>query len=604
MALWQHENKGALLGLLSDRHCSSAVLIEALRTCRTLCFAVVQPGAAYHAAMPSGPTPASMTSQAGGPHALSSRGSMGGLAAHGGAEGCLPHGQLQILTHTHVYAIPRSRAAARHALGGGLTVSAVSNQHAAAAAFAASAMEHRAGASWSMASAAQHAGGYMPTPAGGLPLLVGVTLLEPALLTVAAELLHPATDRGVLLKALKLLASATATVSGSGCAPGAWTHAAFRLVPLLSDAVDTCVLEAALGVLVNLTEHAAFTRMFFAAGGSGVGVHAAPCAWFFKQEPRQLVTSSCASLNPVRRCVLRAFFTAGVTMPLLQLLNHSCCAVAESASCVLSALAEGGLSRDKLCQEEPLLAMLRCLQARTCVTVTIGVLYILDRLASHRSHVMPSLRSWGAVPLLERLLASTRDADCRACCRNLLDALSAGRPRGPASQAAPRTCAAPAPGPLAAAAAVGVAATCIQSQPHGQPAAPASPNAASDASTSGGSPYRPASPLFGRLPHLVSLLGGGSEDGVRGAQALADADSVRLCRAISASMTGAGPGVRREREPAMQPESPAAYAHANSAPAEQLGGCGIGSSSLRFQCALGGAAVHAMQASPPPPTAH
>ncbi len=62
----------------------------------------------------------------------------------------------------------------------------------------------------------------------------------------------------------------------------------------------------------------------------------------------------------------------GCIPPLLHLLAHKRCAVSQLASCVLSALAEGGMSRDKLCQDTALLAMMRCLQANHCATVTLG----------------------------------------------------------------------------------------------------------------------------------------------------------------------------------------------------------------------------------------
>eukprot|EP00198_Chlamydomonas_reinhardtii_P006412 XP_001695748.1 predicted protein [Chlamydomonas reinhardtii] len=212
---------------------------------------------------------------------------------------------------------------------------------------------------------------------GGL----GQQLLEPALLTVAAELLHPNADVCVLHKSLKLLRDASAILacaSGARCPQGCWHNAVFRIVPLLTHCSDVEVVEAALTVLVNLSEHSFSHNMLFASG-----------------------------------CI----------PPLLHLLSHKRCAVSQQASCVLSALAEGGLSRDKLCQDTALLALLRVLNANHCVTVTLGVLYMLERLASYRASVVRSLKGWGAVQLLQRLMGTTQDVDAAEGCRQLLKSL-------------------------------------------------------------------------------------------------------------------------------------------------------------------------------------
>lgn len=210
---------------------------------------------------------------------------------------------------------------------------------------------------------------------------LGQQLLEPALLTVAAELLHPNADVCVLHKSLKLLRDASAILacaSGARCPQGCWHNAVFRIVPLLTHCSDVEVVEAALTVLVNLSEHSFSHNMLFASG-----------------------------------CI----------PPLLHLLSHKRCAVSQQASCVLSALAEGGLSRDKLCQDTALLALLRVLNANHCVTVTLGVLYMLERLASYRASVVRSLKGWGAVQLLQRLMGTTQDVDAAEGCRQLLKSL-------------------------------------------------------------------------------------------------------------------------------------------------------------------------------------
>lgn len=209
----------------------------------------------------------------------------------------------------------------------------------------------------------------------------GARLLEPALLTVASELLHPGTDVSVLLKALKLVNSAAEVPDTEQLRANmhAWHNAVFRIVPLL---VQPCgqadVLDSALNVLVSLSEHVHFRNMFYASG-----------------------------------CIA----------PLLALLSDTNCTLAQSASCVLSALSEGGLSRDKLCQDTALLALLRVLKTNHCVMVTIGVLYMLGRLATYRAQVVDSLRSWGAVPLLLKLLQSVSDEDAALGALQLLQLL-------------------------------------------------------------------------------------------------------------------------------------------------------------------------------------
>ncbi|KAG2439948.1 hypothetical protein HXX76_004067 [Chlamydomonas incerta] len=314
MALWQHPNKGALLTMLSTRH-NSTVIVETLRTCRTLCFAP----------------------------ATGCGGGCGGATGSPGEDGASTNGG--------------------GACCGGATASG-EDKHAG---------EQRQG------HHAHHHGHHHHHSHHHHGL--GQQLLEPALLTVAAELLHPNADVHVLHKALRLLRDASAILacaSGVRCPQGCWHNAVFRIVPLLTHCGDVEVVENALTVLVNLSEHSFSHNMLFASG-----------------------------------CI----------QPLLHLLSHKRCAVSQQASCVLSALAEGGMSRDKLCQDTALLALLRVLNANHCITVTLGVLYMLERLASYRASVVRSLKGWGAVQLLQRLMGTTQDADAAEGCRQLLKSL-------------------------------------------------------------------------------------------------------------------------------------------------------------------------------------
>ncbi|PNH02660.1 hypothetical protein TSOC_011339, partial [Tetrabaena socialis] len=373
MALWQHPNKGALLSMLSNRH-SSVIVVETLRTCRTLCFAF----------------------------SSSSAVSAGKCASACCTSAAQPSGQQEQL--------PR-------------------------------------------------------------------TCLEPALVTVASELLHPSTDTHVLLKALKLLTWASAIVTDPKQSHTAvyWHNAVFRIVPLLTHCANLEVVESASDILVNLSEHESFEKIFFASG-----------------------------------CI----------PPLLHLLNHKRCAVSQSASCVLSSLAEGGLSRDKLCQDTALLAMLRVLQNNHCVVVTLGVLYILGRLASYRAQVVRSLKGWGAVQLLLRMLATTRDADAAEGCRQLLGLLNVP----PATLAV-----AAAPAVIAAPSAVAAVPAGVKPRAHESPAA-----AMSTASSIPmlGSEFDAVGSITGAGGRITGVVTGGSG----------------LCRTISAAAT-CGLGVRSAHGP-------------------------------------------------------
>lgn len=150
-------------------------------------------------------------------------------------------------------------------------------------------------------------------------------LLEPALLPVVAEVLHPATDVRVLLKALNFLNHAASLPNTQQL--GGWHTCVFRVVPLLTQCSDGDVRDSALTVLCGLSEHADFRNMFYAAGA---------------------------------------------VAPLLAALSDPRCAISSKAAFVLGSLSEGGLPRDKLCQEPAVLSMLRVLAVNHCVEVTIG----------------------------------------------------------------------------------------------------------------------------------------------------------------------------------------------------------------------------------------
>ncbi|GLC40291.1 hypothetical protein PLESTB_001598200 [Pleodorina starrii] len=425
MALWRHPNKGALLSMLSSRH-GSALVVESLRTCRTLCFAVIYPPTTNTTYTDSS-APSTKTS-------TTTTRSRCGSAMN--LEACCNSKQQQRQGCCADGGAPVQQQQSQRGSGSGASAPVVSD-------------------SKQTGSSQRHQQAH-----GSLQLL------EPALLTVASELLHPSADSLVLMKALKLLGAASAIVtcaggggsgrdgsssgragglgsglggggSGSGCC-GCWHNAVFRIVPLLTHCGDVDVVEASLEVLLNLSEHSTFHNLFFAAG-----------------------------------CI----------PPLLHLLSHKRCGVSQSASCVLSALAEGGLSRDKLCQDTALLAMMRVLQTNHCVVVTIGVLYMLGRLASYRGQVVRSLKGWGAVPLLTRLMATTRDEDAAEGCRQLLQLLGVQALPPPPQQQQALGAASAAPGSGAAAGAAAAASLKLSLQ-----------NAHSSILLLGGGPTAPGAP--------------------------------------------------------------------------------------------------------------
>ena len=230
-------------------------------------------------------------------------------------------------------------------------------------------------------------------------------LFEPRLLTAIADVLHPGADAAVLMKALRFFRYASKAPASEHLP--AWHSADFRLVPLLvpqqaaqshqqhgaaagpssSGSIGSgstrSVSDDALAVLLNLSEHAAFKNALYASGS---------------------------------------------LQPLLGLLSSPSKTTRISSACVLSQMAETGLCREALCQEGPLITLLRALHASVCVEVSIGLLYVLNRLAAYKPSVRSVLRQCGTVPMLLKLLKRTADEDAVLGMVQLLELLGMPSP--------------------------------------------------------------------------------------------------------------------------------------------------------------------------------
>ncbi|GIL77068.1 hypothetical protein Vretimale_3220 [Volvox reticuliferus] len=233
MVLWQHKKKGVLLSMLNSRH-GSAIVIETLRTCRTLCFAACSS------------TRSSISNSGSGNFGLQ-------------PVACATSACQDSCAHPHCGS---QASLQRQQLAGGSSATAAAPKP------------------------AVHHDPHNHNQHGTLQLL------EPGLLTVVSGLLHPATDTAVLLKALKLLIAASAVAvsriaaEGSSCSGGSssshkglcdssvlsagccgcWRTPVFQLVPLLTHCADVEVVESALAVMVNLSEHSAYHWLLDASG--------------------------------------------------------------------------------------------------------------------------------------------------------------------------------------------------------------------------------------------------------------------------------------------------------------------------------------------------
>jgi len=223
-------------------------------------------------------------------------------------------------------------------------------------------------------------------------------LLEPGLLAVLSNLLAPTLPHPVLLKALKVLRYCAECAGNDHL--NSWHLIVFKLVPLLRDSV---VCEATLNVLLPLSEHMAFKNLFMAAG-------AIP--------------------------------------PLLALLLHPVKSVAVTATCVISCLSDVGLSREQLCQEPALVALMRTLQHnRQHVDVNIGILYTLNRLAGAKPVVVATMHRHNAPQLLLRLLQRWSDEDLVLAALQLLETVGAPASVDASTSSSATTTAAPTPRP-------------------------------------------------------------------------------------------------------------------------------------------------------------
>ena len=227
-------------------------------------------------------------------------------------------------------------------------------------------------------------------------------LLEPLLIGAVSSLLHPtATDPEVLKRALWFLCHASECAQPSDLAP--WHSAAFKLVPLLTSPSPTSSptgsssgLSARSGAL-GVRPSASCKRL------SEYGSGPEPPAW----------SATAAALQPLINLsetpeFHNALFASGCISPALALLTHSGTSqpVRVAAICLVANLSDSTLSRQQLSRERPLQAMAGALRSsRCCPEATVGLLYILGRLALGAPRVGGVLRQCGTVQALRRAAA-------------------------------------------------------------------------------------------------------------------------------------------------------------------------------------------------------
>lgn len=161
-----------------------------------------------------------------------------------------------------------------------------------------------------------------------------------------------------------------------------------------------------------------------------------------------------AALQPLlnlaeRPSFLNALFAAGCIPPLLQLLSLETTppTARVSAACILASLADSSLARRQLSREVPLRALLAavalssssifcpganaasfsCQDGGPCFEVVVGLLYVMDRIASGPG-VVGMLKRGGAAPLLIRL-AHCLDRDVASGALQLVERLCNSGPQ-------------------------------------------------------------------------------------------------------------------------------------------------------------------------------
>lgn len=203
-------------------------------------------------------------------------------------------------------------------------------------------------------------------------------LLVPQLVSIVGNVLHPSLDLGLLHQCFEVLKAATRS-PGFAKLPG-WHECIFKLVPFLTPGTPHYGTKACLNLLCTLGDVDSFRNVLYAAG-----------------------------------CL----------PPVLSLLSSTTTRIASCASSLLAILAEGGLSRDKLCEAPVLVVLLRVLRSKTCTDVQIGILYTLTCLTTYNKYVAQSLREGSAVPALTKVVQSTGDECAALGAQNLIDILLA-----------------------------------------------------------------------------------------------------------------------------------------------------------------------------------
>ena len=248
-------------------------------------------------------------------------------------------------------------------------------------------------------------------------------LLEPRLISAVAALLHPMADAVLLQKALHFLAVASECTHPSQLA--SWHAAAFKLVPLLTLASPPS------------SPSSSFANMSLSSGGSSSSLKASGSGMRLSEDEELQDPSwsmADAALQPLLNlsespAFQNGLFASGCITPAMALLANSATPqpVRIAAACLLANLTESSLSRRQLSREKPLQLMVKVLQASSCSEVTVGLLYIMGRLAMGAPRVGSVLRQCGAVQLLREVaVKSAGDEDVTMGAAQLLTLLGGG----------------------------------------------------------------------------------------------------------------------------------------------------------------------------------
>ncbi|GAX77526.1 hypothetical protein CEUSTIGMA_g4970.t1 [Chlamydomonas eustigma] len=244
-----------------------------------------------------------------------------------------------------------------------------------------------------------------------------LSLIEPRLIGVVTSLIHPQSDQTMLHKALNFLKMASEFVDPLHLS--AWHAAAYKLVPLLQPSAQR-TSSSSTGESVSAFSSTSNCNLASMTSLTAVTSQGCRLANMSPPDPQWNMAEAAMHilLNLSEHHAFRnLLFACGCISPALNILSASDNTVRSEAqvmaTCLLANMLESDLCREQLCKEQNLFNMLVALQTSKSQDVIVGLLFILSRLSMCNQHVAFALRQCGAVALLqnlERTVASDRDA--------------------------------------------------------------------------------------------------------------------------------------------------------------------------------------------------